>query len=97
MDKINEGAASPFILNATIHKDGQVAQVGLIDQFYSNVPGELLNLTNDCDVVNGWTTFDMTMELSPAIAALIGDGVSLEYEVNSFLKEECEQELEFED
>jgi hypothetical protein len=93
MDKLNSGDVDPFTLNATLHKNGQQAEVGLMNETDLISTADLLNLTeSECDDVAGMTTFDLTLDISPEVAQMIGGNYQIIYNITAFDEYSCVEE-----
>jgi hypothetical protein len=81
MDKLgkNPGLITPDMMNAKISKNEETAYVGLLGVS----DAELLQLSEN--KINGKKTFDLSLDITPEIASLIGTGVyDLEYEIKAY-------------
>jgi hypothetical protein len=93
MGKINGDLVSPLAIDGKILVGNNTGLVGLManndNQSWS---GEIVPI-DSCDVVNGWSSFIVSLNFTPEIVETIGSGsYSFDYEVNSYLNEFCSQD-----
>ncbi len=87
MDKMGVPGVPPGLLNASVSKGEDYANVGLLIDGESNFvsPLEPSRLQLDEDLINGKTTFDLNLHIPADIASQIGAGAhKLTYIIDSF-------------